>query len=593
MPLPKKIKYLFLVFFLFLCIGAAGAFYYFILAELPDIASLKSYKPLESTIIYSSDGRVLGELFVERRIFIPEDSIPPLVKLAFVAIEDQRFYSHPGIDVIGILRALYKDILAGDIVEGGSTITQQLAKMLFLTPEKSILRKIKEAIISAQIEKKYTKDEILGIYINQVYFGARAYGIEAAAQAYFGKSTFELNLAEIALLAGMPKAPSSFSPFKNPKKAFLRRQIVLNKMYENGFITKEQMQSANAEPLPQKINPRRYNAPYFVEFLRSQLESKYNEDLYTSGLKVFSTIDFYMQNIAEEAIKNGISNVEKRTGAGVQAALIAMDLRTGHIKALVGGKDFWGSQFNRAISALRQPGSAFKPFVYAVALQNGMEVEDKILDSPISFKASGKQKIWSPKNYDNKYHGYVPLRTALALSLNTATVRLANSVGIDNIIEFIQRCGIERNLDPYLPLALGASEVTLLELTSAYSVFSTGRKVLPIFYEKIVSREGITLEEVLPSSEEVISPDITEKMKMLLRSVVEEGTAQRAKDLDRKVYGKTGTTNNFSDAWFIGFDDRLVVGVWVGRDNHTPIGQKETGASAALPIWIEFMKNIP
>ncbi len=589
----KKCLYLLLFFLLIFSVSAGGVFFYLILSDLPDISSLKSYKPLESSIVYSSDGKVLAELFMERRTFIPEYSIPLMVKQAFVAIEDHRFYSHPGIDLIGILRALYKDILAGEIVEGGSTITQQLAKMLFLTPEKSIKRKIKEAILSSQIEKKYTKDEILGIYINQVYFGARAYGIEAAAQAYFGKSTAELNLAEAALIAGMPKAPSAFSPFKNPQKAKLRRQIVLKKMLENGFITQEQYLSANEEPLPEKIIPRRYNAPYLIEYIRQNLEVKYNDKLYTSGMRIYSTIDYSMQKIAEEAIRHGISAVEKRTMVGVQGGLIAIDLRTGHIKAMVGGTDFWQTQFNRATSALRQPGSAFKPFVYAVALENGMNTDDNILDSPISFKAAGKNKVWSPKNYDNKYRGYVSLKSALALSLNVATVRLANKVGIYNIIDFIQKCGIERNLDPYLPLALGASEVTLMELTTAYSVFATGRKVTPIAYEKIISREGGILEEIIPASEEVISPETVEKMKILLRSVVDEGTAQKAKELDRKVYGKTGTTNNFSDAWFIGFDDRFVVGVWVGRDNRKPIGEKETGASAALPIWIDFMRNIP
>lgn len=592
MSFMKCIKLLFLFLFIFL-IGAGGVFLFLILADIPDISSLKSYKPLESSIVYSSDGRVLAELFVERRTFIPEYNIPPIVKQAIIAIEDQRFYSHPGIDIIGIMRAIYKDIRAGGLVEGGSTITQQLAKMLFLTPEKSLTRKIKEAILSAQIEKKYTKDEILGIYINQVYFGSRAYGIEAAAHTYFGKSAFELNLAETALIAGMPKAPSAFSPFRNPQKAHLRRQVVLNKMLENGFITKEQFTSANSEPLPQKITPRRYNAPYFMEYIRQQLENKYSDKLYTSGIKIYSTIDYSMQNIAEDAVRQGVMAVEKRSGAGVQGGLVAIDLRTGNIKAMVGGTDFWQTQFNRAVTALRQPGSAFKPFVYAVALENGMNTDDNILDEPISFKASGRKTLWSPKNYDNKYRGYVSLKTALALSLNTATVRLASNLGIENIIDFIQRCGIERKLDPYLPLALGASEVTLLEITTAYSVFSTGRKVTPIAYEKVINREGSTLEETMPSSEEVLSPETTEKMRVLLRSVVEEGTAQRAKELDRKVYGKTGTTNNFSDAWFIGFDDRLVVGVWVGRDNNKPIGQKETGASAALPIWIDFMKNIP
>lgn len=588
----RKIAWLLFFFLIMFSIGYSAVFLYLTLLNLPDIDSLKSYKPLESSIVYSADGKILAEFYIERRTFIPEYKIPPMIKHAFIAIEDQRFYSHPGIDIIGIMRALYKDIKAGEIVEGGSTITQQLVKMLFLTPEKSLTRKIKEAILAAQIEKKYTKDEILGIYINQVYFGARAYGVEAAAQAYFGKSALEMSLAETALIAGLPKAPSAFSPFRNPEKAKSRRQIVLRKMLDNGFITEEQFNSANSEPLPQKINYRKYEAPYFVEFIRQQFEAKYNDKLYTSGMRIYSTIDYSMQKVAEEAVRNGLLAVEKRSGAGIQGGLIAIDLSNGHIKAMVGGTDFWQTQFNRAVMALRQPGSAFKPFIYAVALENGMSPDDYILDGPISFKASGPKSVWSPKNYDNKYHGYVSLRKALALSLNTATVRLASKFGLDQIIFFINQCGIERKLDPYMPLALGASEVTLMELTSAYSVFSTGRRITPIAYEKVLSREGITLEEVMPYSEEILPPETTESMRILLRSVVEEGTAQRAKDFDRKVYGKTGTTNNFSDAWFIGFDDRLVVGVWVGRDNHKPIGPRETGASAALPIWIEFMKNI-
>ncbi len=588
----RKIARLLLFFSIVFVIGFSAVFVYLAFLDLPDISSLKSYKPFESSIVYSSDGKVLAEFYLERRTYIPEYKIPPLIKQAFIAIEDQRFYSHPGIDVIGIMRALYKNIKAEGIVEGGSTITQQLVKMLFLTPEKSLKRKIKEAILASQIEKKYTKGEILGIYINQVYFGARAYGIEAASQAYFGKSTLELNLAEIALIAGLLKAPSAFSPFRNPEKAKIRRQIVLKKMLENGYITNEQFNSADSEPLPQKITHRKYEAPYFVESIRQQFETKYSDSLYTSGIRIYSTIDYSMQKIAEQALKNGLMAVERRSGSGIQGGLVAIDLTNGHIKAMVGGTDFWQTQFNRAVMALRQPGSAFKPFIYAVALENGMSTDDNILDGPISFKASGPKSVWSPKNYDNKYHGYVTLRKALALSLNTAAVRLASNLGLDQIIFFLNQCGIERKLDPYMPLALGASEVTLLELTSAYSVFATGKRISPITYEKALSREGITLEETLPYSEEALSPEATEGMKILLRSVVEEGTAQKAKDLDRKVYGKTGTTNNFSDAWFIGFDDRLVVGVWVGRDNHKPIGLKETGASAALPIWIEFMKNV-
>lgn len=583
---------LLIVVLLSVIIGAFGGFIYWSLSDLPEVRSLEGYTPSESSFIYSSDGKVLAELYLERRNFIPHYNIPDRIKKAFIAVEDQRFYSHPGVDFIGILRALYKDLMAQSIVEGGSTITQQLAKMLFLKPEKSLSRKIKEAIISVQIEKRYTKEEILGMYLNQAYFGTRAYGIEAAAQTYFGKSVNELSLSEAALLAGLQKAPTLYSPFKNPEKAFLRRQLVLKKMLQSGFISREEYERANAEPLPVKPFYRKYEAPYFVEIIRQNLEAKYGNIIYTSGLRVYSTIDYNMQKIAEDAVTNGINNIEKRVKKGIQAALIAIDPRNGHIKALVGGTDFWETQFNRATMALRQPGSAFKPFVYASALENGMSESDEVLDEPVSFPGGRPNTLWSPKNYDGEYHGYVPLKTALALSLNVATVRLANDVGISSIIDFAKKCGIKSTLQPYLPLALGASDVTLLELTSAYGVFATGDRIDPVTYEKIINRDGALLEETFPSSENVLDPETVDKMKSLLRAVVEMGTATKAKEIKRTVYGKTGTTNNFSDAWFIGFDDRLVVGVWVGRDNHKPIGPKETGARAALPIWIEFMKNI-
>ena len=576
-----------------MCVGALGGLLYWSLADLPEVKSLESYTPLESSFVYSADGQVLAEFYLERRNFIPHYNIPDTIKKAFIAIEDQRFYSHPGVDFIGILRALYRDLMAQSIVEGGSTITQQLTKMLFLKPEKSFARKIKEAVISVQIEKRYTKDEILGMYLNKAYFGARAYGIEAAAQTYFGKPAAELTVGETAMLAGLQKAPTMYSPFKNADRTWLRRQTVLRKMLANGFITKEDYEKANAEPLPAAPHNRKYEAPYFVEFLRQQVESQYGDKIYTSGFKVYSTIDYTMQKIAESAVQNGIKTIEKRVKPGVQAALIAMDPRTGHIKALVGGTDFWETQFNRATQALRQPGSAFKPFIYAAALESGLTPDDEVLDEPISFPGAKAGSAWSPRNYDGKYHGHVSLKKALALSLNTAAVRLAHDVGIKEIIEFTRKCGIKSTLQPYLPLALGASDVTLLELTTAYGAFAVGRRVEPVTYEKILNREGIPIEETLPKVEEVLSEDVVEKMKELLRAVVESGTAQKARDITRLVYGKTGTTNIFSDAWFIGFDDRLVVGVWVGRDNHKPIGPKEAGAQAALPIWIDFMKNIP
>ena len=586
-----KWQWFIVICFLAMGLGAFGGFIYWGISDFTEVRSLESYTPLESSFVYSSDGHQLAEFYLERRNFVPHYKIPAMVKKAFIAIEDQRFYSHSGVDFIGILRALYRDIMAQSIVEGGSTITQQLTKMLFLKPEKNIARKIKEAVISVQIEKRYTKDEILGMYLNKAYFGARAYGVEAAAQTYFGKSVTELSLAEAAMLAGLQRAPATYSPFRNSEKTSMRRQLVLKKMFENGFISRIEYQRANEEPLPIAPHHRKYEAPYFIEHLRQQLEARYGDKLYTSGLKIFSTIDYSLQQAAENAVRSGITLIEKRVPPEVQAALIAIDPADGSIKALVGGTDFWETQFNRATLALRQPGSAFKPFVYAAALEGGMSTDDEILDEPIVFPGAGPNSTWSPRNYDNQYHGLVPLKTAIALSLNCATVRLASEIGIVKIIGLAKRCGIKSTLQPYLPIALGASDVTLLDLTSAYGVFSTGRKTEPLTYERILNREGIPIEEVHPSSEEVLPQDTLDKMKELLRAVIERGTAVRAKEINRMVYGKTGTTNDFSDAWFVGFDDKLVVGVWVGRDNHKPIGPKETGAQAALPLWMDFMKH--
>ena len=576
-----------------LLIGSMGGFLYWTLSDLPNIKLLEEYAPLESSRVYSSDDKVLAELYVERRTFVPCYQIPDHVKKAFVSVEDVRFYTHPGVDVIGTTRALWHDIKAGGVVEGGSTITQQLARMLFLKPDKSMQRKIKEAALSIKIEQRYTKDEILGMYLNQAYFGTRAYGIEAASETYFGKSTKDLTIAEASLLASMPKAPSVYSPFKNPEKARDRRSIVLQQMRDNRFITEAQYREAVNVPMPSVPHLRKYEAPYFIEILRQQLEAKLGNELYTSGYKIMSTIDSRMQQIAEEEVRNGIAAVEKRTSPGVETALVAIDIRTGQIKALVGGSDYWKKQYNRATQALRQPGSAFKPFVYIAAIEKGMTANDHINDSPISFPGARAGQRWAPHNYDGKYYGSVSLKTALAKSLNCATVRLAANVGVDNIIEMAQRLGIRSKLQPYLPIAIGASDVTLMDMVSAYSAFATGSLPKPIFYDKILNRDGIVVEEIHPVLEEMLSQEDAEQMRVLLKAVVDEGTATKAKELKRPVYGKTGTTNDYTDAWFIGFDDRLVVGVWVGRDNHKPIGKRETGAQAALPIWIEFMKRVP
>jgi penicillin-binding protein 1A len=573
--------------------GIFGGFIYWTTSDLPNITLLEEYTPLESSRVYSCDGKLIAELYVERRTYIPSYEIPAHVKQAFIAIEDIRFYHHPGVDFVGIIRASWHDIKAGEIVEGGSTITQQLARMLFLQPDRSIKRKFKEAALSIQIERRYTKDEILGMYLNQTYFGTRAYGIEAAAQTYFGKSSKDLTIADAALLAILPKAPSRYSPFKNPDSARARRTLVLKKMLQFNFITQAQYEDAEKSPLPVTPHFRTYDAPYFIETLRQDLEKKYGNNLYASGYKIYATLDSQMQHIAEESIKGGLAAIEKRVGPGVEAALVAIDMRTGHVKAMVGGSNFWHNQFNRATQALRQPGSSFKPFVYVTALEHGMTPGDIIYDSPISFPGSTPGHRWNPQNYDGTYHGSVTLKTALAKSLNVATVRLASHLGIKNVIKTAQRLGLKSTFQPYLPVAIGASSVTLIDIVSAYATFSSGSRADPLLYERILNRDGIIIEEKKPVTKDLLSKEVVEQMKILLRAIVEEGTAWKAKEINRPVFGKTGTTNDYRDAWFIGFDERLVVGVWVGRDDHTPIGPRETGSRAALPIWIEFMKKVP
>jgi penicillin-binding protein 1A len=589
--MTKKLLVVLIVLSIFA--GAISGFAFWTISDLPNTKMLQEYIPLESSRVYSSDGKVLAELYLERRTFIPHYQIPEHVKKAFIAVEDVRFYNHPGVDFIGIARALWHDIKAGGVVEGGSTITQQLARMLFLKPDKSIKRKIKEAALSIRIEQRYTKDEILGMYLNQAYFGTRAYGIEAASQTYFGKPTNELSIADAALLASMPKAPSKYSPFKNPEKAKSRRTIALKQMMDSHFITQAQSEEAENVPLPETPHFRKYDAPYFIENLRQNLEGKFGTELYTSGYRIYSTLDSGMQRAAEEAITNGLHSLEKRVKPGVEAALVAIDLRTGQIKAFVGGSNFWKNQFNRATQALRQPGSAFKPFVFITAIENGMMSEDIVRDSPVSFAGAKPGQRWIPRNYDGKYYGNVTLRTALAKSLNCATVRLATDIGIDGVIEMARRLGIRSQLHRYLPLAIGASDVTLIDMVYAYSAFASGQQPKIMFYERILNRDGVVIEENKPVIEHVLSEEDVQEMKILLKAVVEEGTAVRAKELKRPIFGKTGTTNDYTDAWFIGFDERLVVGVWVGRDDHTPIGPKETGARAALPIWIDFMKTAP
>jgi len=583
----KKIYFIFCalaaVFFVSLTVG---------LWFMPDMESGFDY----AVVLHSNDGGELAEFYRLRRFFVPSRDIPEHVRNAFVAAEDNRFYSHHGIDIKGIARAALKNMSAKEVVEGGSTITQQLAKMTLKNKERSFSRKFREMIIAFWLEMKYSKDELLGLYLNLAYFGERVYGIEAAARTYFNKPAAKLNIPEAALLAGLQKAPSRDSPLKDPARARERMRAVLGRMLALKFISHDEYARALSEPLPERTYfQRKYGASYFADFIRQRLSEKYGEAMHRRGFHVFSTIDAAMQSLAEQSVKEGVRIIELRTRPGVQAALVAIDTASGEIKAMVGGTDYDRSQFNRATMARRQPGSAFKPFVFAAALQKGMSYNDRILDAPISIWDSDRGRWWSPRNSEDEYYGDVPLKTALALSLNSATVRLSQKIGIDSVREMAERCGIQtKSAWPgnHPSMALGSFEVTLLDMTAAYMAFATGKKTEPMAYTLIRDKDGKDVERPLSSSREVFSPELVDKMKVLLRGPIESGIAGRAKAVGRTVYGKTGTTNDYSDAWFVGFDDHMAVGVWVGRDDHTTLGTEEGGSETALAIWTQFMKKV-
>ncbi|MHB8173853.1 MAG: penicillin-binding protein 1A, partial [Nitrospirota bacterium] len=477
------------------------------------------------------------------------------------------------------------------------SITQQLAKMMFLNSEKTFSRKIKEAFLALQIERHYSKDEILGLYLNQVYLGSGAYGVEAASQRYFGKSIGELSIAEGAMLAGLPAAPTKYSPLNDLQLAYSRRAHVLRRMRAEGFINKQQMLAAENEPFVRiPAAKEEFKAPYFVEYIRQLLDEKFGQTaLYRGGLNVYTTLNYRMQKIAEKAMEKGLENLDKRhTGEKqpIQGALLAIEPNTGYIRAMVGGRDFSESEFNRTTQALRQPGSAFKPIVYCAALDKGLGPDYTILDAPVSYPGARPGVMWNPINYDHKFRGMVPLRRALALSINVVAVKLLAQVGIPDAIEYARKLGISTPIQPYLPLVLGASDVTLIEMAGAYAVFDNyGIYTTPSGIIKITNRDGRVVDDTPPATRQAVSASTAAEMTDMLTGVVRFGTGHQAAALGRPVAGKTGTTSNFNDAWFIGYVPSMVTGVWVGYDDHKTIGNRETGARAALPIWLDFMQN--
>ncbi|MBW1899239.1 MAG: PBP1A family penicillin-binding protein, partial [Deltaproteobacteria bacterium] len=562
------------------------------------IRALETFRPLSVTRIHSVDGVVLTELFVEKRDSVPINVIPYYLKAALIATEDRNFYKHSGVDIKGILRAVIKDIRAGKFVEGASTITQQLAKTLFLTPKKTLIRKLKEAILAFQLERRYTKDEILEIYLSQVYFGSGAYGVESAARIFFGKSVKNLSLSECALVAAMPKAPSRYSPLVNRDLAIRRRNIVLKQMNDTNTITETAYQKALKEPLRlENRNKRSINAPYFVEYVKTFLENTLGSSrLYKGGLAVYTTLNFELQQAAEQAVSNGLNILEKRmrqrgiNDPAPQCALVSLDVQTGGILAMIGGKDFFESPFNRAVNAKRQPGSAFKPIVYAHAIERGFAQNGLILDAPVSFKGGKNGKEWNPENFSKSYMGEMTLRKALAVSENIPAVRLTEMLGPSSVSRFGYTLGIESTLAPNLSLALGSSGVTLINLTSAYAVFpNRGKKIKPYGVMEVVDQNERIVWRVKPSKKIAMSRASAAIITDMLHAVILEGTGRKARIIGHPVAGKTGTTNQFKDALFIGFSPSIATGVWVGQDAFVTLGENETGGKAALPIWIEFM----
>jgi len=588
-------------FVIVLPVIALLGFYLYFSSDLPRLNSVKDYKPKIVTQVFSEGGDVIAEFFVERRYVIPLEQMSTVLVNAFIAAEDERFFEHQGIDVVSIMRALIKNMRSMDIVQGGSTITQQVTKSLLLTSEKSYARKIKEAILAYRIERSLSKTDILTIYLNQIYLGHRSYGVEAAAQTYFCKPAADLNVAEAALLAGLPKAPSAYSPLRHPDRAKRRQQYVLERMVESGYITESEAKEAEAFPL--KITaPENKNitiAPYIAEYIRQYIQAAYGtEQLYGEGLKVYTPVNLLMQDAAQRAVEAGLKDFEKRQGykkgqPRVQGALVALEPQTGSVKALIGGMHFLENQFNRVMQARRQPGSAFKPIVYAAALDKAYTTASMITDAPLIFPVQSDKPFWEPRNFDLVFEGPVTFRHALSFSRNIITVKILHDIGVRYVIDYAKKLGVSSPLEANLSLALGSSGVSLLELTRAYAVFaSQGLKAEPLFITRIVDRTGMALEENKPRLSQAISPQTAYLMTSLLQSVVEEGTGRGVKALERPCAAKTGTTNDVRDAWFIGYTPDLIVGTWVGFDIEKPLGKRETGAVAAGPIWLRFMQEV-
>lgn len=680
--------------------GGVFGYIYKLSRELPSIKDLKDYEYKRPTIIYDRNGKTIAELGSERRYPLPIEDIPEMLQNAVVAVEDARFYEHGGVDLMGILRAFITNVKAGRVVEGGSTLTQQLVKIIYLTPEKKLKRKVKEAILAYRIDKALSKKKILEMYLNQVYFGRGAYGVEAAAVNYYGKHVGELTLAEEAMIAGVPKAPGIYAPHLNPDKAQKRRNHVLFRMYETGFITEDEYKTTSLEEdiIIDKIPPKNMAAGYFVDYvIRHLKEHEGVEDVDTAGLLVYTTLDLDMQKKAEDSIKANLIEMSEALGfrgeiatynpevdhleevlemqknylkelnferalvtkveeddvwlttlngegrlyikenrwarpykssyyrntdfrrilnkndivyvtlldeenkhyrltqePDLESALLSANPATGEIYAMVGGFDYRKSMFNRSFQAKRQVGSLFKPIVYAAALENGMNIMSQVLDAPVIKELDGEGEFWKPANYSGKFFGHTTLKEALTKSRNLVTIKVAEKVGIDKIIEQAHKFGIEEQINRDLSVSIGSGAVSLMEMVYAFSTFpNLGVRHDPFFITKIENARGEIIKEYKPSDPiPVLKEGTAHIMVDMMRNVVVNGTAKRAKVIPKLIAGKTGTTNDNKDTWFVGYMPDLVSGVWVGFDDFKPIGRWRTGSNTALPAWVKFTQSI-
>ncbi len=604
------------VVFILYCLGflLLGLIVLWASPQLPDVEKLEAFKPPQATTLYDRHGRVIYQFYEERREYITLDKISDALKNAFISLEDRKFYSHWGFDLRRTFTALVINLVSLRIRQGGSTITQQLARNMFLGHERTIKRKILELALALKLESTFTKDEILERYLNQIYFGEGVYGVQSAAKFFFGKNAKDIDINEAALLAGLPKSPNAYSPYKYPERADSRRKVVLYAMLKNGVITKRQYDSLiNIQP---KLQPRPKttfggDAPYFAELVRLYVIEKYGEDfLYKGGGKIYTTLDLDMQRIANDVVKSTLDNYEKKwkflkpkymdykggEPKYLQAALIAYDT-LGGILAYVGGRDFQHSQFDRVRQAKRQPGSAFKVFVYTAAFSRGYSPGDTIRDEEVEI-VDESGRIWSPKNYDGKYEGLITLRRALALSKNVPAVKLTLDIGPYYIADVARKMGITTSIKPYPSMALGGIEVTLWDLTRAFgTLMDKGKRFNPYFITRIEDAYGNVLEENHPTLVQVLDPNVAKMTTYTLTFVVCCGTAYNSRyygwdNAKMPAAGKTGTTDDYKDTWFVGFSPYMVTGVWVGYDSLKVIFYGATGSELAVPIWAKFMAQV-